>query len=111
MADGSGGSGREPFHPSGLDLSSSALRFLTARLREHRRVLGTRWRRLSTGWQALLTLAHLTFVLCLRILQSALVYVNPLMLQGILGEPEWPDLLTPADRRGLTVRFEPIAAA
>ncbi|GGL16957.1 hypothetical protein GCM10010094_92250 [Streptomyces flaveus] len=44
---------------SGLDLSSSALRFLTTRLREHRRVLGTRWRRLSAGRQALLTLAHL----------------------------------------------------
>jgi hypothetical protein len=42
-----------------LDLSSSALRFLTARLREHRRALGTRWRRLSAGRQALLALAHL----------------------------------------------------
>ncbi|MCL7380340.1 transposase [Streptomyces sp. 35G-GA-8] len=42
------------------------------------------------------------FVLCLRILQSALVYVNTLMLQDILGEPEWADLLTPTDRRGLT---------
>ncbi|WP_331724139.1 Tn3 family transposase (plasmid) [Streptomyces atratus] len=45
------------------------------------------------------------FVLCLRILQSALVYVNTLMLQDILGEPEWADLLTPADRRGLTPLF------
>jgi hypothetical protein len=44
-------------------------------------------------------------VLCLLILQSALVYVNPLMLQDILGEPEWADLLTPADRRGLTPLF------
>ncbi len=26
-------------YPSGVDVSSSALRFLTARLREHRRVL------------------------------------------------------------------------
>ncbi|MFB7333752.1 Tn3 family transposase [Streptomyces adustus] len=42
------------------------------------------------------------FVLCLRILQSALVHVNTLMLQDILGEPEWADLLTPADLRGLT---------
>ena len=42
------------------------------------------------------------FVLCLRILRSALVYVNTLMLQDILGEPERVDLLTPADRRGLT---------
>ncbi|MEU1465881.1 Tn3 family transposase [Streptomyces sp. NPDC005727] len=45
------------------------------------------------------------FVLCLRILQSALVYVNTLMLQDILGEPEWADLLTDADRRGLTPLF------
>ncbi|MFD8163406.1 dienelactone hydrolase family protein [Streptomyces malaysiensis] len=45
------------------------------------------------------------FVLCLRILQSALVYVNTLMLQDILGEPEWTNLLTPADRRGLTPLF------
>ncbi|WP_432159207.1 MULTISPECIES: Tn3 family transposase [unclassified Streptomyces] len=45
------------------------------------------------------------FVLCLRILQSALVYVNTLMLQDILGEPEWADLLTPADRRGLAPLF------
>ncbi|MET9383675.1 hypothetical protein ABZY09_22060 [Streptomyces sp. NPDC002928] len=42
------------------------------------------------------------FVLCLRILQSALVYVNTLMLQDVLTEPEWAGLLTPADRRGLT---------
>ncbi|MFI8952464.1 Tn3 family transposase [Streptomyces sp. NPDC053750] len=40
------------------------------------------------------------FVLCLRILHFALVYVNTLMLQDVLGEPEWEDLLTPADRRG-----------
>ncbi|MCX4693885.1 IS5 family transposase [Streptomyces sp. NBC_01408] len=46
-------------HPSGLDLSSSHLRFLTARIRERRRVIGSRWRRLSAGRQALLTLAHL----------------------------------------------------
>ncbi|OEJ21154.1 transposase [Streptomyces agglomeratus] len=46
-------------YPSGVDVSSSALRFLTARLREHRHVLGTRWRRLSAGRQALLTLVYL----------------------------------------------------
>ncbi|MEU9367133.1 Tn3 family transposase [Streptomyces avermitilis] len=38
-------------------------------------------------------------------LKSALVYVNTLMLQDILGEPEWADLLTPADWRGLTPLF------
>lgn len=46
-------------YPSGVDVSSAALRFLAARLREHRRALGTRWRRLNAGRQALLTLAHL----------------------------------------------------
>ncbi|WP_435134558.1 IS5 family transposase [Actinacidiphila sp. bgisy144] len=46
-------------YPSGVDVSSSALRFLSARLRQHRRELGTRWRRLSPGRQALLTLAYL----------------------------------------------------
>ncbi|MEV6164949.1 hypothetical protein AB0L71_24095 [Streptomyces sp. NPDC052052] len=41
-------------YPSGLDLSSSTLRFLTTRLRERRRALGTRWRRLSWGrWETL----------------------------------------------------------
>jgi hypothetical protein len=47
-------------YPSGVDVSSSALRFLSARLRQRRnRELGTRWRCLSVGRQALLTLAHL----------------------------------------------------
>ncbi|WP_329525598.1 IS5 family transposase [Streptomyces sp. NBC_01462] len=46
-------------YPSGVDVSSSALRFLSAKLRQRRRDLGTRWRRLSVGRQALLTLAHL----------------------------------------------------
>jgi len=46
-------------YPSGVDVSSSALRFLAARLRKHRQTLGTRWRRLSAGRQALLALAHL----------------------------------------------------
>ncbi len=46
-------------YPSGVDVSSSALRFLSARLRQHRRELGTRSRRLSPGRQALLTLAYL----------------------------------------------------
>jgi len=42
------------------------------------------------------------FVACLRILQAALVYVNTLMLQDVLDEPAWLELLSPADRRGLT---------
>ncbi|MFD3374867.1 MULTISPECIES: Tn3 family transposase [unclassified Streptomyces] len=32
------------------------------------------------------------FALCLRILQSTLLYVNTLMLQDVLDEPEWADL-------------------
>jgi hypothetical protein len=43
--------------------------------------------------------------LCLRILQASLVYVNTLMLQDVLAEPNWADRLTPADRRGLTPLF------
>ncbi|GAA3367770.1 hypothetical protein GCM10020367_65480 [Streptomyces sannanensis] len=46
-------------YPSGVDVSSSALRFLSTRLRQHRRAIGSHWRRLSSGRQALLTLAHL----------------------------------------------------
>jgi len=44
-------------------------------------------------------------VLCLRILQAALVYVNTLMLQDVLAEDDWTALLTPEDRRGLTPLF------
>ena len=43
--------------------------------------------------------------LCLRILQASLVFVNTLMLQAVLAEPQWSGLLTPADRRGLTPLF------
>jgi len=34
-------------------------------------------------------------VLCLRILQAALVYVNTLMLQDVLAEDDRAELLTP----------------
>ncbi len=44
-------------------------------------------------------------VLCLRVLQNALVYVNTLMLQDVLAEPGWDDALTVEDRRGLTPLF------
>jgi hypothetical protein len=46
-------------YPCGLDVSSRSLTFLAARLREHRRRIGSRWRRLSVGRRALLVLAHL----------------------------------------------------
>lgn len=46
-------------YPSGVDASTSGLRFLTEQLRRHRRTIGSRWRRLSAGRRALLALAHL----------------------------------------------------
>jgi hypothetical protein len=44
-------------------------------------------------------------MLCLRIMQAALVYVNTLMLQDVLADPKWEGILTPEDRRGLTPLF------
>ena len=44
-------------------------------------------------------------VACLRILQAALVYVNTLMLQDVLDDPDWANTLSPADRRGLSPLF------
>lgn len=43
----------------GLGVSRRSLAFLAARLREHRRRIGSRRRRLPVGHQALLVLAHL----------------------------------------------------
>ena len=48
---------------------------------------------------------HELSVLCLRILQAALVYINTLLLQEVLTEPAWHTILTPEDRRGLTPMF------
>jgi TnpA family transposase len=44
-------------------------------------------------------------MLCLHLLQICLVYVNTLMLQQILNEPEWRNRMTAADWRGLTPLF------
>ena len=44
-------------------------------------------------------------VLCLRILQAALVYVNTLMVQDVLADEMWADRLTAEDKRGLTPLF------
>lgn len=44
-------------------------------------------------------------MLALHILQAALVYVNTLMIQDILAEPEWVNVLTAEDLRGLTPLF------
>ena len=44
-------------------------------------------------------------MLCLMILQSCLAYINTLMIQDTVAEPEWADMLTDVDRRGLTPLF------
>ncbi|MEQ4725086.1 Tn3 family transposase [Nonomuraea sp. B19D2] len=44
-------------------------------------------------------------MLCLMILQSCLGYINTLMIQDTIAEPEWADVLTDVDRRGLTPLF------
>ena len=41
-------------------------------------------------------------LLCLRILRAALVYVNTLMLQDILADLDWEDVLTTEDVRVLS---------
>ncbi len=46
-------------YPSGIDLSSRTLGHLSGLLAGHRRRIGSRWRRLTSGRQALLVLAHL----------------------------------------------------
>jgi TnpA family transposase len=43
-----------------------------------------------------------TTLLALQLLQNSLVYINTLMLQRVLEEPEWEKRLHPADYRGLT---------
>jgi hypothetical protein len=49
-------------------------------------------------------------MICLQILQSCLGYINTLMIQDTLAEPEWADKLGDADRRGLTPRRLPVPA-
>ncbi len=44
-------------------------------------------------------------MLCLQVLQAALVYVNTLMVQDILADGGGATALTDADRRGLTPLF------
>jgi TnpA family transposase len=41
-------------------------------------------------------------MLCLHLLQLTMVYINTLMIQRILGEPEWRSRFTAPDWRGLT---------
>ncbi len=42
-------------------------------------------------------------VLCLHIVQAAMVYVNTLMIRDVLAEKEWAETLTPEAYRGLTL--------
>ena len=44
-------------------------------------------------------------MLCLRVLQCALVYINTLMLQDVIADDDWGETLTAEDRRGLTPLF------
>jgi hypothetical protein len=44
-------------------------------------------------------------MVALHILQAAIVYVNTLMVQEVLALPEWADVLTANDKRGLTPLF------
>ncbi|MBE9045302.1 Tn3 family transposase [Pleurocapsales cyanobacterium LEGE 10410] len=41
-------------------------------------------------------------ILSLHLLQSCLVYVNTLMIQDVLSEPEWMNIMKPDDLRALT---------
>src|SRR3954452_21526839 len=46
-------------YPSSMPVSNRALQVLAEALRQRRSAIGSRWRRLSAGEQALLVLAHL----------------------------------------------------
>ena len=46
-------------YPATIDLSSKTLVFVSGRVAAHRRVIGSRWRKLPAGQQTLLVLAHL----------------------------------------------------
>jgi TnpA family transposase len=46
-----------------------------------------------------------TSMLALHLLQSALVFVNTILIQSILKDPAWANRLTDADRRALSPLF------
>ncbi len=48
-----------PSYPAGMTVSNRSLIMLADALRQRRTVLGTKWRRLPVGRQALLVVAHL----------------------------------------------------
>ena len=45
---------------------------------------------------------HEVSMLALHLLQNCMVYINTLMLQQVLAQPNWVDKLTPRDLRALT---------
>jgi Tn3 transposase DDE domain len=48
------------------------------------------------------TIAYRRTLLCLHLLQLSLVYINTLMIQQVLSQPEWMQRIQPEDLRGLT---------
>jgi TnpA family transposase len=45
---------------------------------------------------------HETSMLCLHLIQNAMVYINTLMMQQVLERPHWTDRLTAIDFRAIT---------
>ena len=45
---------------------------------------------------------HEISMLALHLLQNCMVYINTLMLQQVLAQPQWPEKLTARDLRALT---------
>jgi len=45
---------------------------------------------------------HEMSMLCLHLIQNAMVYINTLMMQQVLERPHWTDRLTPLDFRAIT---------
>jgi hypothetical protein len=41
-------------------------------------------------------------MLCLHLIQNAMVYINTLMMQQVLERPHWIDRLTAVDFRAIT---------
>jgi hypothetical protein len=50
-----------PSHPAGITVSNHALITVSDALRQRRTLVGTRWRRLSAGQEALLVVAYIGF--------------------------------------------------
>jgi len=44
-------------------------------------------------------------IVCLHLLQACMGYVNTLLIQEILAQPSWKNVLTPEDKRALNVLF------